>query len=59
MAAFSLELANKIQGNPIAKVCGLVTKEEGDLLTEKLRRIYKRSIDDGLGALRSLEKERL
>jgi hypothetical protein len=40
------------------KVYGLVSKEENDLLLDKLRRIYRRSLDDGLGALKSLEKER-
>lgn len=39
------------------KVYGLVTKEENDLLIEKLRRVYRRSLDDGLSALKVIEKD--
>jgi hypothetical protein len=59
LSAFALELAHRAQGVSNMKVYGLVSKEESDLLMDKLRRIYRRSIEDGLGALRMIEKERL
>lgn len=47
-----------MNGNYTTKAYELISKEENELLKSKLKDIYKRSIGDGLSALRNIEKER-